>query len=227
MAAYDFPTEGLVPNVTTHTIGERTWIWTGIGWEISSPVPTSAFALESEVIKKTTNTGSAKIPAGPSSERDGSPEFAYFRGNTELTRMEWWNGTDWAPMGGATGGGNDQVFYLSDRYVRYSYAIPENTNSFTSGTLIIGKELNITSISGDGTTLTVDVDEPHLCSVGDIFEIAGTTSFDAEEYIVASVPSATRVTALSAISAATETTGSFEKNVVIDVSAAGAVWTHV
>jgi len=30
----DFPTTGLTPNVTTYTLGTRTWLWNGAGWEI-------------------------------------------------------------------------------------------------------------------------------------------------------------------------------------------------
>jgi hypothetical protein len=29
----DFPSTGLVPNVTTYTSGSKTWIWTGAAWK--------------------------------------------------------------------------------------------------------------------------------------------------------------------------------------------------
>jgi hypothetical protein len=31
--ALDFPTTGLVANVTTVTQGGRTWLWTGVAWK--------------------------------------------------------------------------------------------------------------------------------------------------------------------------------------------------
>jgi len=30
----NFPTTSLTPNVTTYTLGTRTWLWNGAGWEI-------------------------------------------------------------------------------------------------------------------------------------------------------------------------------------------------
>ena len=139
--------------------------------------------------------------------------------------MEWWNGTAWAPLGGATGGGSDKVFYESDRYIRHSFELPAGKNFLTSGVLQVSKELTITSIVGNGTTLTVSVDEAHLCAAGDQFEIFGTTSYNGE-YIVTGVSSPTQVTASTTITAAAETTGSFEKEVVITFGT-DAVWTHV
>lgn len=35
-----FPTTGLTPNVTTYTLGTRTWIWTGQGWKITTTTVT-------------------------------------------------------------------------------------------------------------------------------------------------------------------------------------------
>lgn len=53
-------------------------------------------------VPRTSATGSAIMPAGTTAQRDGSPAFGYTRANSSLTRMEWWNGTAWAAMGGDT-----------------------------------------------------------------------------------------------------------------------------
>jgi len=39
MSCTDFPSSGLIPNVTTHTVGNITYIWTGIAWESQVNVP--------------------------------------------------------------------------------------------------------------------------------------------------------------------------------------------
>jgi len=39
MSCTDFPSAGLIPNVTTHTVGNITYIWTGIAWESQVNVP--------------------------------------------------------------------------------------------------------------------------------------------------------------------------------------------
>ena len=36
----DFPTTGLTPNVTTYTLGTRTWLWNGAAWEIVAQTAT-------------------------------------------------------------------------------------------------------------------------------------------------------------------------------------------
>jgi len=35
--AINFPTTGLTPNVTTYTLGDRTWLWTGTAWQLQNP----------------------------------------------------------------------------------------------------------------------------------------------------------------------------------------------
>jgi hypothetical protein len=39
MSCTNFPSTGLIPNVTTHTVGNITYIWTGIAWESQVNVP--------------------------------------------------------------------------------------------------------------------------------------------------------------------------------------------
>ena len=50
--------------------------------------------------------GSTILQTGTTAQRDGSPAVGYIRGNTTLTRLEWYNGSDWVDAGG----GNDCVF---------------------------------------------------------------------------------------------------------------------
>jgi hypothetical protein len=70
---------------------------------------------------------SAVIPAGTTAERPATPVFGEQRANSSTGLMEWWNGTAWAGLsgasGGASGGGTDQVFYENDCYITQSRVI--------------------------------------------------------------------------------------------------------
>lgn len=66
-------------------------------------VPSGATGAEvpqaQEVVGKTSTTGSAKMPAGTTAQRDGSPSIGYTRWNTSLDCNETWNGTHWVADG--------------------------------------------------------------------------------------------------------------------------------
>ena len=98
------------------------------------------------VVQKTADTGSAINPAGTTAQRDGSPDFGWSRANSTLTRMEWWDGTEWAQMGGgATGGGADEVFFMSAMAITADYTIPAGYTGITGDTVV-----------ADGVTVTVE-----------------------------------------------------------------------
>lgn len=48
-------------------------------------------------VEKTSATGSAKMPAGTTAQRDGSPAVGYTRWNSTLRCNETWDGTEWVP----------------------------------------------------------------------------------------------------------------------------------
>ena len=54
-------------------------------------------------VPRTSETGSAEIPAGDESERDPAPLPGYFRFNTDDVAFEGYNGTDWGRIGGGGG----------------------------------------------------------------------------------------------------------------------------
>ena len=39
MSCLDFPSEGLIPNVTTFVVGDVTYVWTGVVWETEVSIP--------------------------------------------------------------------------------------------------------------------------------------------------------------------------------------------
>lgn len=95
--------------------------------------------------EKTSNTGSAILPAGTTAQRDGSPDAGYFRFNVTLGRFEGYNGTVWGSVGGATGGGPDALLYENDQTMTTSYTITTGKNAMSAGPITIN----------DGVTMTV------------------------------------------------------------------------
>lgn len=81
-----------------------------------------------KAIQYTLPTGAALMPAGTTAQR-GDPAQARLRFNTETLRWEGANGTAWTSLGGATGGGNDAVFYEHDNVIHSDYTITKNAMS--------------------------------------------------------------------------------------------------
>lgn len=109
-------------------------------------------SLDLTAVRKDSDTGSAQMPAGTTAER--SPDGAgKMRFNTETGRFEGNNGTDWGSLGGATGGGNDAVFYESDIVVNADYTIPVGRNAMAAGPISVADGAVVTV--PDGSTLTI------------------------------------------------------------------------
>jgi hypothetical protein len=105
-------------------------------------------------VTKTSNTGSAVMPAGTTGQRDGVPAFGYTRANSTLNRMEWWNGTLWAAMGGgATGGGANAVFHENDQNVTVDYTITAGKNAMSAGPITINAGITVTIPAGSVWTI--------------------------------------------------------------------------
>ena len=106
------------------------------------------------IVAKTSATGSALLPTGNTSQRDGSPATGAFRFNSTLTAFEGYNGSAWGSVGGgATGGGTNEMFYENDQTASASYTIPANRNALTTGPITIADGVTITV--SDGSRLVV------------------------------------------------------------------------
>lgn len=62
----------------------------------ATTVQAALYELDAEKVQITSATGSAKIPAGTTAQRDGSPGVGWTRFNSTLGKNETWNGTAWA-----------------------------------------------------------------------------------------------------------------------------------
>jgi hypothetical protein len=112
----------------------------------------NAAAIEymiNEVVRRTAADGSAIIPTGDESERDGSPAAGYFRFNTDVSKFEGYNGTTWGSVGGgATGGGADAIFIENDQAVTTDYTIAATKNAMSTGPIEIEDGVTVTVSSG-------------------------------------------------------------------------------
>lgn len=69
--------------------------YTPTGSVAATNVQTAIDEVVAETVQKTGDTGSAKMPAGTTAQRDGSPAAGWTRWNSTLSVNETYNGTEW------------------------------------------------------------------------------------------------------------------------------------
>jgi hypothetical protein len=109
-------------------------------------------AADNLKVSKDSDTGAALLPMGTTAQRpaDGASKLRF---NTDLAKFEGHNGTAWGSLGGATGGGNDAVFYVNGQTVTANYTIPSGQNAMSAGPITIADGVTV-SIS-DGSVWSV------------------------------------------------------------------------
>ena len=79
-------------------------------------------------------TGALRLPVGTTGQRPGSPATGDIRFNSTTTSAEIYNGSEFTAVGGgagATGGGNDEVFFESDQAVTTDYTLTASKHAHT------------------------------------------------------------------------------------------------
>ena len=110
------------------------------GYVTVGPVATTNFGLAP--LSGATFTGDVihnyttalQIPVGTTAQRPGSPSTGDFRFNSTTTSAEIYNGSEFTAVGGgagATGGGNDEVFFESDQAVTTDYTLTASKHAHT------------------------------------------------------------------------------------------------
>jgi hypothetical protein len=140
-------------NVVTGTTGSFTTVsgTTGtFGGNVSAANFSTAGNVSGSIATFTGNsifssTGALRVSSGTTAERP-TAATGMFRFNSSLTRFEGYNGANWGTLGGATGGGNDQVFYENGQNVTTDYTIAGTKNAMSAGPITID----------GGATVTVD-----------------------------------------------------------------------
>ena len=100
-------------------------------------------------------TTALQIPVGTTAQRPGSPSTGDFRFNSTTTSAEIYNGSEFTAVGGgagATGGGNDEVFFESDTNVTTDYTITSGKNAHTVSPII---NSGVTITVPSGSTLVI------------------------------------------------------------------------
>jgi len=95
-----------------------------------------------------TSTGFLLLPVGTTAQRPGTPANGEIRYNSDYNTFEGYNGSWGSIGGGATGGGNDQVFVENGVEVTTSYTLPSGKNAMSVGPITIDAGATITVPSG-------------------------------------------------------------------------------
>lgn len=103
----------------------------------------------------TSITGSEVLPVGTTAQRDGTPLAGYIRFNSDYSQFEGYNGSAWGAIGaGATGGGNNSVFFENEQTVTANYTITTGKNAMSAGPITIDTGITVT-VPTDSTWVIV------------------------------------------------------------------------
>lgn len=119
---------------------------TKVPTQLSVKTYVDQIAIPTIAVIKSSDTGSAIIPAGNTSQRDSSPSTGFFRWNNELENAEIYDGAEW----GLVGGGNttEQVLWEHAQNITEDYVIEDNNNAVAAGTITIDTNSSIEIPSG-------------------------------------------------------------------------------
>lgn len=95
-------------------------------------------------------TSALRLPVGTTAQRPSSPTTGDIRFNSTTTEAEIFNGSIFTTVGGgagATGGGNDQLFFEGDQNATTSYTLTANKNAMAISP-VINSGVSITVPSG-------------------------------------------------------------------------------
>lgn len=92
-------------------------------------------------------TGSLRIPAGTTAQRDGSPSVGFLRYNSTLGQFEGFGASGWGAIGGGGGAVND-FFYENSKTLSASYSITSGKNAMTTGDIVLASGVTVTVPSG-------------------------------------------------------------------------------
>lgn len=102
---------------------------------------------------KTAGTGAAGLPTGTTAQRPGSPDPGMLRYNSDTLRAELFRAGSWGSLGGATGGGNDDVFYENSAIVNSNYTLSAGKNAVSAGSITISTGVTVTIPSGQSWSI--------------------------------------------------------------------------
>ena len=90
------------------------------------------------------------IPTGATGGRPSSSANGMLRYNTTTNKFDGYKGSWGTIGGGATGGGNDEIFYENGKTVNTSYTVAADKNAVSAGPISIAVGVTVT-VLGDWT----------------------------------------------------------------------------
>ena len=93
-------------------------------------------------------TDAMLVPVGTTAQRPVTLTAGLMRYNSSYTLFEGYNGVSWSQLGGAQGGGGDQIFWQNGNTVTANYTVPVGTNAGTFGPVAVGSGVTVTVSSG-------------------------------------------------------------------------------
>ncbi len=114
--------------------------------EASADVTDATNVEAAGAVMESGNTASAKIPAGTTAQRDGSPSAGFFRWNTTETQAEIYDGSAWSLVGG--GNTTEKALWEHSYTVAENYEVSSGNNALTAGPITINSSASVTIPSG-------------------------------------------------------------------------------
>ena len=99
-------------------------------------------------IKSANGVGAVVLPAGTTAQRPSGTSGS-IRYNTSTGQFEGYTASAWGSIGGgATGGGNDTVFFLNSNTVTANYTITSGYNALSAGPITINANVTVNVSNG-------------------------------------------------------------------------------
>tara|TARA_B110000438_G_scaffold297032_1_gene342731 strand:- start:29188 stop:34323 length:5136 start_codon:yes stop_codon:yes gene_type:complete len=114
--------------------------------EASADVTDATNVEAAGAVMESGNTASAKIPAGTTAQRDGSPSAGFFRWNTTNSQAEIYTGSEWSLVGG--GNTTEEVMWEHANTVSSNYVMTVGNNALTAGPITINSGASVTVETG-------------------------------------------------------------------------------
>jgi hypothetical protein len=90
-------------------------------------------------------TGQVQVPGGTTAQRSASPSTGMIRYNNTFGVFEGYTSSGWGQIGGgATGGGNDEVFIENKVIVSVDYTLTIGKNAMSTGPITINSGITVT-----------------------------------------------------------------------------------
>lgn len=118
----------------------------------SGSIASTAFVAAGLATKvgKTSDTGSALLPAGTDAQRDGTPAVGAIRFSSTQFGWEGWNGTNWVSIGGGQMLGQALVkgIFYNNQTIAENLTIASGTNGLSAGPIEVGNGFEVTVANG-------------------------------------------------------------------------------